>query len=215
MNRRYKSSHLSEHLYISSSCKIGRHQVFKNGTLLYEGNMKASEWLGSIYRFFKFDYPKFYKMDNLSKIGFLATELLLESGSQKKYQPEDVGIVLFNRSSSLDTDMKYFETTKTVASPALFVYTLPNIVIGEISIRHQLKGENAMFISNLFDGQKIKQYVEDLFSSGAIQACLCGWLEFFGNNAEAALYMVEKEDTVGAVPFTEENINNLYQLTNG
>jgi hypothetical protein len=177
--------------------------------------MKASEWLGSIYRFFKFDYPKFYKMDNLSKIGFLATELLLESGSQKKYQPEDVGIVLFNRSSSLDTDMKYFETTKTVASPALFVYTLPNIVIGEISIRHQLKGENAMFISNLFDGQKIKQYVEDLFSSGAIQACLCGWLEFFGNNAEAALYMVEKEDTVGAVPFTEENINNLYQLTNG
>lgn len=206
---------MSEHLYISSNCTIGRHQVFTDGILLFERNLTAPEWLLSIYEHFKLNYPKFYKMDNLSKVGWLATELLLSKGAQKKYKPEDVGIVLFNKSSSLDTDIKYFETTKTIASPALFVYTLPNIVMGEICIRHQLKGENAMFISDHFDIPVMKQYVQDLFFSKVIESCVCGWLEFFGNNTEAALYMVEKEETGASLLFTEENINKLYQLTNG
>ena len=94
------------------------------------------------YRHFAFDYPKFYRMDNLSKLGWLAAEVLFQDVSIKPYQPEDVGIVLANRSSSLDTDIKYFESVKTIPSPALFVYTLPNIVMGEICIRHVLKGEN-------------------------------------------------------------------------
>ena len=48
-------------------------------------------------------------------------------------------LVLSNANASLDVDLKYAKTMQTGASPALFVYTLPNIVIGEISIRIILK----------------------------------------------------------------------------
>jgi hypothetical protein len=154
-------------------------------------------------------------MDNLSKLGWLATELLLEKGIQKKYEPQDIGIVFCNKSSSLDTDIKYFETVKTIASPALFVYTLPNIVIGEISIRHQLKGENMIFISERFEAGFITQYVQDLFSVNSVQSCICGWLEYFGDKAEAALYFIERSRAGDSLEFTEENINKLYQLING
>lgn len=189
--------------------------MFKDGDLLLGKKIAGSELLLGLYKHFGFDYPKFYKMDNLSKLGWLAAEILLQDGFLKAYKPEDVGILFYNKNSSLDTDIKYFETVKTIASPALFVYTLPNIVMGEISIRHQLKGENALFVSDQFEVGFMQQYVEGLFSRGSVQSCICGWLEFFGNNIEAALYLVEKKNNGLALPFTEENINKLYQLTNG
>jgi len=206
---------LSYQLYISSSCRISKSQVFKNEELLLGDKGGGVEWLLGAYKYFGFDYPKFYRMDNLSRLGWLAAELLLKDGFQKQYRPEDVGIVLANRSSSLDTDIKYFESTKTIASPALFVYTLPNIVMGEISIRHHLKGENALFVSEQFEPEFIQQYVQDLFYQGAVELCICGWLEYFQNNIEASLYLVEKTKNGMALPFTGANINKIYQLTNG
>ena len=173
------------------------------------------DWLLRAYKYFGFDYPKFYRMDNLSRLGWLASEVLLKDGFQKQYRPEDVGIILANGSSSLDTDIKYFESTKTIASPALFVYTLPNIVMGEISIRHHLKGENALFVSEQFEPEFIQEYVQDLFHQGAVEMCICGWLEYFHNNIEASLYLVGKTKNGMALPFTGENINKIYQLTNG
>lgn len=154
-------------------------------------------------------------MDNLAKLGWLANEVLLDGFDKEKYKPEDVGIVLSNASSSLDTDIKYYETVKSIPSPALFVYTLPNIVIGEISIRHQFKGENAFFIFNEFNAGFIEQYVSDLVNNNILQACICGWVEILGDSYKAALFLVEKDKTADSVIFTEENLNNIYQLHNG
>jgi hypothetical protein len=206
---------LSDHLYISSSCRISKSQVFKNEELLLEHETGSVEWPLGLYKHFAFDYPKFYRMDNLSRLGWIAAELLLEDDFHKSFLPENVGIVLANKSSSLETDIKYFESTKTIASPALFVYTLPNIVMGEISIRHHLKGENALFVSERFDGEFIQQYVQDLFRVGAVELCVCGWLEYFQNNMEASLYLVGKIRHGMALPFSDENITKIYQLTNG
>lgn len=206
---------MPDHLYISSSCRIDNHHVFKNGNLLLEGTTGGTDWLLIAYRHFAFDYPRFYRMDNLCKLGWLAAEILLQDGSTSSYRPEDVGLVIANKSSSLDTDLKYFESSKAIASPALFVYTLPNIVMGEISIRHQLKGESALFLSDQFDAGFIQRYVQELFTGDAVKICICGWLEFFGNDIEVALYLVEKSSITTAIPFTEENINKLYQLSNG
>ena len=183
--------------------------------MLLEYQAVHGEGLIGVYKYFAFDYPKFFRMDNLSRLGWLAAELLLKEDFQKGYRPEDVGIVIANKSSSLDTDIKYFDSTKTIASPALFVYTLPNIVMGEISIRHQLKGENALFVSDAFDVGFVQEYVEGLFQNGSLELCICGWLEYFENNIEAALYLVDKVGNGMKLPFTEENINKLYHLTNG
>ena len=202
-------------LYISSSCRINESKVIKNEELLLENNAGSDDWLIRVYKYFAFDYPKFYRMDSLSKLGWLASELLLKEGFQKQYRPEDIGIVLSNKSSSLDTDIKYFESTRTIASPALFVYTLPNIVMGEISIRHHLKGENALFVSESFEPDFVQQYVKGLFESDSVELCICGWLEYFENDVEAAFFLVEKVENGMSLPFTEENINKLYQLSNG
>ncbi len=154
-------------------------------------------------------------MDNLGKLGWLANEVLLQGSFDKeKYKPKDTGIVLSNANASLDTDIKYYDTTKTFASPALFVYTLPNIVIGEISIRHRFKGENAFFIFEEFDAAFIEQYVSNLVNNNILQCCICGWVEVLDNCYNATLFLVEKDKSANSVNFTKENLNKIYQLEN-
>ena len=76
---------------------------------------------------------KFYKMDNLCKLGYVAAGYLLKDTN---YRPKEIGIILANASSSLDTDCKHQAIINKegdkAASPAVFVYTLPNVVLGEI-----------------------------------------------------------------------------------
>jgi hypothetical protein len=149
-------------------------------------------------------YPKFYKMDRLCQFGFLASEVLI--GSVKL--PEATAIVLSNASSSLDTDSRFWETAKTQASPSLFVYTLPNIVIGEISIRHKLKGESAFFISPQFDPRFTVDYV-DMISNQGSPFCIAGWVEVAHGEADVFLYLTGNSiDKIGA--HSAEYISSLY-----
>lgn len=204
-------------LYINASCVIDDHTVYKNGKAVWENKQgSVSEFLLSVYQHFNVSYPKFYKMDRLSQLGFIANEILLQNSfDAEKYQPFEKGIVLSNASASLDTDVRYFETTKEMASPALFVYTLPNIVTGEISIRHHFKGENAFLISEEFDAGLIEQYVSDLLKNNRLEVCVCGWVELMGEKYKAALYLVQKEQKDRAIIFSKDNLNKIYELENG
>lgn len=185
--------------------------MVKNGVeVLTEADTALPEFLRGLYDRFSGQYPKFHKMDLLSKLGWVATEILLKDMPMDAYAPEETGVILANTSSSLDTDERYFETVQEIASPALFVYTLPNIVIGEISIRHKLKGENAFFITEIFDIEFITGYVQQLLDTGAINACICGWVEQYHAGYEAALYLIEKNNRGMAIPFTAESIRKLY-----
>lgn len=200
--------------YITSSCIIAGNQVFKDGQLYFEAaGLPLSDFLTAVYRHLELSYPKFHKMDNLSKLGLLANEVLLQPGfNREKYRPEEVGILLSNASSSLDTDIKYFETAKTIASPAQFVYTLPNIVIGEIAIRHGFKGENGFFIFEAFDAGFLEHYAGNLLENNIMQCCICGWVEVLEENYKASLFLIEKEKSANSVIFTAENCNRLFQL---
>ncbi|MFM6925933.1 MAG: hypothetical protein ACKOU7_10570 [Ferruginibacter sp.] len=208
---------MKKETYIQASCVISNQIIYKNGLPVFE-EKKAdqAEFLIAAYRHFNLQYPKFFKMDNLSKLGWLANEILLQGSFDKeKYRPEEVGIVLSNANSSLDTDIRYYETTKSMASPALFVYTLPNIVIGEMSIRHGFKGENAFFISDEFDPAFIEQYVNNLFNNNILQCCICGWVEILEDNYNATLFLAEKDKSPNSVNFTKDNLNKIYRLQNG
>jgi hypothetical protein len=203
--------------YITASCIISNNIVYKNGQPVFEEKrLELPEFLIAAYRHINLQYPKFYKMDNLSKLGWLANEVLLHNNfDNRKYKPEEIGIVLSNASASLDTDIKYFETTKTMASPALFVYTLPNIVIGEISIRHHFKGENAFFITEAFDTGFIEQFVSNLINNNILQCCICGWVDVLYNKYNATLFLIEKDKSANSVNFTKENLTKIHQLQNG
>ena len=203
--------------YISASCIISNKVVYKNGARVFEdAGADLPGFLLAAYRYFELQYPKFHKMDNLSKLGWLAAEILLQGSVIKdKYLPQQMAVVLTNANSSLDTDIKYYETAKDIASPALFVYTLPNIVTGEICIRHGFKGENAFFITEDFDAAFLEQYVSDLFNNNILQLCLCGWVELLEEQYKTVLFLVEKDKTGLSMPFTKENLNKTYHLENG
>jgi len=206
---------LSSDIYITASCTINDHVVCKDETKIFENkDASLADFLLSVYHHFGINYPKFYKMDNLSKLGWLASEILLKDSFRKgEYQPQTIGVVLANASSSLDTDMRYYETVKDIPSPALFVYTLPNIVIGEICIRQHFEGETAFFIFDEFDAGFIEQYVSNLINNNILQACVCGWVELLGEHYKTVLFLVEKaKKTVNS--FTKQNLIKIYKLEN-
>jgi hypothetical protein len=204
---------LNNQYYISSHCIISSNAVRYNSTLLFEAEYTdVPGFLLSAYQLIGAKYPKFYKMDNLAKLGWLAAEVLLRGFDREKYQSTDIGVVLTNASSSLDADKRYYDSVQDIASPALFVYTLPNIVIGEICIRHHFKGENAFYIFEHFNADFITNYVSNLLETGQLQACVCGWAEMTDAGYKAVLFLIEKE---GEIPFTTENINKIYSTANG
>ena len=197
--------------YISSHCTISSNAVHYNGTLLFETEyIDIAGFLLSAYQIVGVKYPKFYKMDNLAKLGWLAAEVLLKDFDAAKYHPTDIGVVLSNASSSLDADKRYYDSVQDMASPALFVYTLPNIVIGEICIRHHFKGENAFFIFEQFNAGFIANYVSNLLDTQQLQACICGWVEVLGDEYKAVLFLIEKEEKEDSIPFDVTNVENLF-----
>ncbi len=193
--------------YITGSCVIRDNRVYRDGELLLETprELELPEFLRAGYDHFSGQYPKFHKMDPLSKLGWLAAEVLLKETPLNGYPRESVGLILANKSASLDTDLRYYDSVKDIASPALFVYTLPNIVMGEISIRHGFKGENAFFTTDVFDREFMVGYISQLFLEKAVSACLCGWVEVMGPAYEVMLYKVERAGDGGLV-FNADNL---------
>lgn len=154
-------------------------------------------------------------MDNLSKLGFLASEVLLKDESiMKTFGARQIGIVLTNTNSSLDTDVKYYHTIAEAASPAIFVYTLPNILIGEICIRNKFKGENAFFIFENFNSIFLQQYVTDLFNNNILQLCICGWVDVLNEDYKAVLFLASANSAGNALLFNKHNIEQVFKSDN-
>lgn len=135
---------------------------------------------GSVYRSLIGGYPKFFKMDGLCKVGFIAAELLLKDIPQT--EKEHLGVILFNRSGSLVTDRNYQQTISDkenyFPSPALFVYTLANIVTGEIAIRHKIYGETSFYVLDSPDEKEMAGIVGDFFATSAGSMVMTGWVEY-------------------------------------
>lgn len=129
---------------------------------------------------------KFYKMDDLCKLGYIAAGYLLKDTN---FKPEEIGIILANASSSLDTDCKHQSIISkdgdSAASPAVFVYTLPNVVLGEICIRHKIQGENTFFISRQYDPASMEKYARIVMAKGKLKTCIIGWCELLQGHYQA------------------------------
>lgn len=197
--------------YITATCTIREHQVTVNGVSGWQQpGVALPDFLRAGYDHFSGQYPKFHKMDTLSKLGWLAAEALLQQRPLDQYAPEAVGMVLVNRSASLDTDLRYYDTVKSIPSPAVFVYTLPNIVMGEISIRHGFKGEQTFFTADHYDAAFMHTYVQYLLDTGVMKAAICGWVEVMQDAYEVVLYLVEQQPEGLQQAFTSESIIALF-----
>lgn len=198
--------------HITSFCSIKNNTVSLNGSIIYnDGSNDFSEFIKAAYKSLEINYTKFFKMDALSKLAFLAADVLLKNEHLNLEEENNIAIVFSNRASSIDTDRLHQKSIQNKAdyypSPAIFVYTLPNICIGEICIKYKLFSENSFFIFDRFNAQHLMDYTNCLLSSYKSEKVLCGWVELDGENYEAFLYLVAKK---GSITHDKQNIIKLF-----
>ena len=205
-------------LNITSYCKINNEACFLDGELFFTHENKEESLTKSVYKKLDIKYPKFYKMDVLSKYGFLATEILLQKNKHfQNYKDDEVALFFANSNSCIQTDLKYQETIqrdKPSPSPSLFVYTLPNIVLGEIAIRNKWFGDNMFFVFPEFNAETILQYINTIFANEMTNACIIGWVNIIEDKNDVFLFSVERnitDDKLSKAKLTENNLKELYQ----
>lgn len=167
--------------------------IFTDSILEIDGGMlpldcPRQERLNYIYANYLDDYPRFFRMDALCKLGHIASELLIKQDMKGKgdislaYDVEsnahDTAVILFCNTGSLVSDCQY-ETVLYQKKPCAgdFVYTLPNIVAGEIAIRNGFKGPTAMYLLNRKDLKLIETIVQTSKLAEEISSVLYGWID--------------------------------------
>ena len=169
----------------------------------------VTDYLTAIYKILNLNYPKFYKMDNLSKNGYLLSEIVVKN-NQEITNRKDVSVVAINKISSLETDINYQKTISDsenfYPAPSLFVYTLPNIVTGEICIKHKFMGESSFYVSKEFNATEIFNITNDIFLSTQSNYVLIGWLNSVDFYPTSIMFLVSKDTIANKMEFTVENI---------
>ena len=173
------------------STKIESGKVFLNEEKLVIEFKGENDWKKELYQALELEYPKFYKMDALSKMATLALEVLKRKVDLTQFDDDGLSLIFANSSSSSATDNKFISSYSENGSPSpsLFVYTLPNIITGELCIRNKWYGENTFFINEKFTPELYLEQINFNFSKW-VQACLCGWVEASGSQEECTLFLI-------------------------
>jgi len=161
------------------------------------GALSIDEHLSQLYRNIGMSYPKFFKMDRLCKAGILGAEMLLKDYDfDHENVKADWGIILMNSASSLDNDRRYQETIAEdnyYPSPAVFVYTLANIVTGEIAIRHKIGGESSFYVMPKFDQNLMEEVIGQAFTANPeLTHIICGWVDVDGEECEVNMRLYKR-----------------------
>ena len=167
------------------SVKITQDEIVVDGNRL-DVKSHGKEMLTEVYKTKIGDYPKFYKMDMLSRLAFIASELIIESEGQRTLNsnPSTLNssraVVLFNHSSSIIADRQYVKSIEKddfFPSPAAFVYTLPNITTGEIALRNGYHGETSFYLLAERNEKLMQRVIKSTFIDSDIKSVIGGWID--------------------------------------
>lgn len=203
--------------HIASYSKITPTEFSVNGDKMLLRNPESQDlWLHDIYRALNMNYPKFFKMDKLCKSGILAAEPIMQNFMVK---PDEIktnwAIIGMNSVSSLDDDTEYQATIQNennyFPSPSVFVYTLANIVIGELAIKYKIQGETSFYIEQLFNTQSfIINVIKTFEVNPQIEYALCGWINYYEENCDVMMMVITTNPDKSILEFNETNINQIY-----
>ncbi|NLV51671.1 MAG: 3-oxoacyl-ACP synthase [Bacteroidales bacterium] len=182
---------------VTHSVNITPHSVIVDEKQI-ETDIAAGNILAEVYKRHIGSYPKFYKMDRLSQLGFVASELLLNQEHPRLQHCADRAVVLFNHTSSLWVDREYARSIVLgddyFPSPSLFVYTLPNIVCGEIAVRNGYHAETSFYILPFKNEDMMHRVLTSTFLDHSIQSILAGWIDYVDeSHFEAELKLIVKK----------------------
>lgn len=159
--------------------------IDSTGSVIVDGEpgdyqAEGAALLTAIYRREVGDYPKFFKMDLPCRLGFVAAELLLAREADRFTPRDDRAIVVFSRSGSLVSDRRFSDTIRPGSffpSPSVFVYTLPNIVTGELAIRHKYLGETASYLLLSPSAAVVDDIVAATFLDPHTHSAVVAWID--------------------------------------
>lgn len=140
-------------------------------------------------------YPKFYKMDPLSQLAFTGALILGNRGKFSAWNKERVGLLFLNSMGSLESDMRHqklIDTENTATSPSVFVYTLPNILIGELCIYYGWSGENLFMIDHKFNRLEWLDMAQSWIENNKVDHVIGGWVEYYQNVMTLELIILDK-----------------------
>lgn len=189
---------------------IDRDRIILNGNQIDSDSLTGISMLTSIYKRYNMSYPKYYKMDSLCRLGFIGAELLLD----KDIDGDRHAIVIAGRSGSIIDDIRYQNTINDeedyFPSPAVFVYTLANIVTGEIAIRHKIYGETSSYLINDYNPETIATLLTSTFDDSDIDQITGGWIEATGEDDFSLRFVTidRKTSRNEIIGFFKENIIN-------
>ncbi|AGY53878.1 3-oxoacyl-[acyl-carrier-protein] synthase, KASII [Bacteroidales bacterium CF] len=140
---------------------------------------------------------KFFKMDDLSKLGYIGVLKLLKDNPEfSDILPEKRGLFFGNTSSSLASDIRHVAAIGAEddlkASPAIFVYTLPNVVLGEICIKNKFKGENTFFVFNPSEKINATEILLRNASLSGMELVVAGWCDLIGEKYDLNIGLYKK-----------------------
>ncbi len=139
---------------------------------------------------------KFFKMSDLCKALYIATENLLRDFDLTVYEPTRRAIILANSVSSLEADAQHQQIVDRHlpegASPAVFVYTLPNVAAGEVCIKHKFQGDNTFFVEDADSGLS-EAYARRLIADDKADIAICGWCDKLGEKWNVNLKLLKTQ----------------------
>jgi 3-oxoacyl-(acyl-carrier-protein) synthase len=120
------------------------------------------------------DPSRFLRMDLMCRLGFMAAELLaVNFDALPNARRDRLGVCVESFTGSLDTDIRFAQTPR----PSIFAYTLPSTVIGEICIRHRLKGPVLSLISPDTNGANAMTEAAEWLRASDAEMVLCLGIE--------------------------------------
>ncbi len=149
------------------------------GDALERGEVPDTTWAA----LFSASCPRFGRMDGLSRLGLMAVELLGVELTDK----DDTGVCLETNGGSVVADRQFLHS----CSPNVFTYTLPSTAIGEICIRHRLRGPVLCLMGVNGEGQEALEQAQAWLHAGEARSCLCLYADANGNTPArvGALYL--------------------------
>ena len=201
--------------YINTVLSLKQDCIFWDGVIeAMLGPNKLQQQLDAIYKRMIKDYPKYYRMDGMAKLVFILGELLCEQSEvTENYAGQDIGVVLFNSSGSYPSDLAHADGIKSGfagASPANFVYTLPNVGVGELCIKRKITGENLFLISDDLSYDDISEMAAIYMEQKRCKALIIGWVEPTQNEGNHLLLITEEKTGLGE-PNTVSNVRKLIE----